>query len=195
MNRAVKYKFIFQILGFMIIFNSILIAAEKNSYLGIAFASEKSSSYFHEEDALAGILLKSGYDFHKNTGIEFRISTTLQSEEKIKHDYSIGLYFKPKAQLMQNFTVYGLLGYGKHRISFPKEETANGITDNQTSVSAFSYGVGMEYRIANEWSLFLETMQVVDESKEQLEGKYAIEVQGIYFGINYRFNKDESIIP
>ncbi len=189
-NKTINYKQIMKIFVLLLVSSSILTAKDKNSYIGIAIAAETTSSYLYEEDALAGIMIRSGYEYSKNFGLEVRGSMTLGSEEKLSHDYSIGLYVKPKAQLAQNFTIYGLLGYGLHQISFSEIEefTEGKITKSETSLSALSYGVGMEYNVADKWSLFLEGMQVVNEAEDASEGLYKIDVKGVYFGVNYRFN-------
>jgi len=193
MNKVIGYKQIVKILILLIASNSMLSAEGKNSYIGVAVAAETSSTYLYEEDALAGLLIRSGYEFSKNFGIEVRGSMTLASEEKIKHDYSVGLFVKPKVRLAEKFTLYGLLGYGMHQISFPSiEDFTNGdVTNSKTSLSAISYGIGMEYNVADKWSLFLETMQVVNEGEKASEGLYEIDVKGVYFGVNYRFNTND----
>lgn len=190
-----NYRHILKLFTLTVLLSNYAIAERSDSYIGFALASEKSSSHLYEEGALAGILLRSGYEIGENFGVEIRMSATFESEEQIKHDYSAALYMKPKARIGRNLTLYGLLGYGIHRISFPtiEEFTDAKVVNSKTSVAAFSYGAGMEFYVNHEWSFFLEAMQVVDEGKKASEGLFEIDVEGIYFGVNYRFDSDDNI--
>jgi hypothetical protein len=178
-----------KILTVIALLNGAAMAESKNFYVGAGIAAEKNKSYLYSEDALAGMLLKVGYNLHKNIAVELRGSKTLGQEERLEHTYGYGLYLKPQYAVTDTWNIYGLVGYGQNKITFPKEAllTNPSITNNQSKVKGFSYGAGISYDISEDITMFIEAMQVIDESITKPEGSYAINVKGIYLGLTYHF--------
>jgi len=150
-------------------------------YIGSAISLETSSTYKYEEKPLLGGQIKAGYLFNDNLALELRGSRSLASQKKLEHSYSINLFVKPMYKLSKELKLTTILGYGQHKLFFKNEKNFNGITDNQTTQNAFSYGLGLEYNLNKRLSSSLEWVQLIDKQHNQ----YAINIQGIYLGLTY----------
>ena len=165
-------------------------ANTKGFYIGAGLGMEDISSHdFVDEDPLFGGAIKMGYGLHKYFGVELRAERSLASGDKLEHPYSVGIYAKPQLHLGKKFTMYGLVGYGQNRLTFPDEVAFNGKVENETTANDISYGGGMEYRVTQRLSLFVEALQLVDDSVTQDGGEFAINEKGVYAGINYYFGQ------
>jgi opacity protein-like surface antigen len=158
-----------------------------NFYIGLGIGLAQINSELYEEDSIVDATLKVGYNLHKYLAVEARGSMGLSDGDKLGHDYSYGLYLKPKYPIYETFSVYGLLGYAKSKISFENEVAFNGITNDYTEQDGFSFGAGAEYSLNNHWSLSLEAVRYIDESNTKPEGTYAIKVDTANIGVNYYF--------
>jgi len=150
-------------------------------YIGSAISLETSSTYKYKEKPLLGGQIKAGYLFNENLALELRGGKSLASQKKLEHSYSINLFLKPMYKVSNELKLTTLLGYGQHKLLFKNEKDFNGVTDNQTTQNAFSYGLGVEYNLNQKLSSSLEWVQLIDKQHNQ----YAINIQGVYLGLTY----------
>lgn len=113
------------------------------------------------EDRTYGAMIRAGYDFNQYFGIEARGIRTFLDEGPfggvpLQH---IGLYAKPQYPVIQDFNVYGLLGYGY------TENLGNGGRLNYfDNDHGFTAGLGLEYDLFKEWNLFVDYQRLLIKS-------------------------------
>ena len=156
-------------------------------YFGAAIGAGRLKTDRFGTDTATDAMIRIGYDFYRYLGIEARFAKGLSDGSKLTHDYSWGIYLKPYYQVDDSLRLYTLLGYGKSKLTYKKEPTDIGITNNRTEQSGVGYGIGIDYKIDKHWSLFVDAMRYINKSTLKTEGRYAIRVDGIYFGIAYHF--------
>jgi len=159
---------------------------DSDMYVGIGLGMAQVSSELYDDDVLDATI-KIGYNLHKYLAIEARGSMGFSDGDHLSHDYSYGLYLKPQYPMNDTFSIYGLLGYAKSKISFENEVDFNGITNDYTRQGGVSFGAGVEYILNNHWSLSVDAVRYIDESNVKPEGEYAIKVDAFNIGVNYRF--------
>ena len=156
-------------------------------YLGLGVGIDRVNSFLYGTDTAYSTVLRVGYDFSKYLGIETRGTYGISDGDQLGHDYSYGLYIKPQYPINKKIKLYGLLGYAQTKISFDNEAAFNGITNNYTNQSDFSYGAGLDYNINDDWSVFIDMVRYIDKEISRPEGKYASRVDSFTMGIVYNF--------
>ena len=159
----------------------------KQFYAGLGVSVERVNSNDFDKETIGAVTGRIGYDFSKYLGVEFRGAMGINDGDKLGHEYSYGLYLKPQYQVNEEFSIYALAGYAQSKISFDNEVAFNGIHNNYTTQNGFSFGLGVAYKLDEDWSLFADVTRLIDESTTQLEGEYAIKVDGLTFGLVYHF--------
>jgi len=160
---------------------------KKDFYTGLGMNIGQVKSYDYGSDTVVGITVKAGYNLYEYFAVEFRGSTDFHNSDQLGLDYSYGFYLKPQYVVNEEINIYGLLGYTKTKISFDNEVAFNGIGNDYTTQGGFSFGVGVGYKLDEDWSLFADITRLINESTTQLEGEYAIKVDGLTFGLVYHF--------
>lgn len=156
-------------------------------YLGAGVGVEKVDNYLSHEDTLTGGMVKLGYGFTNNIGVELRANQSFADSKKLEHTYSVGAYVKPSYDIADSVNVYGLFGYGENKIKY--SDASGTFTD--ASTDAFSAGLGIEYKVTNKLSFFLEGMRVVNKKADEEEQDVRLDIKGLYFGVNYYFNRKD----
>jgi len=159
----------------------------KQFYAGLGVSVERVNSHVFPKETVTDITGRVGYDFSKYLGVEFRGTMGVSDGDKLGHDYSYGLYLKPQYPVTKELSIYALAGYAQSKISFDNEVAFNGIHNNYTIQNGFSFGVGVAYKLDEDWSLFVDATRLIDKSTTQVEGEYAIKVDGVTFGFVYHF--------
>ncbi len=98
------------------------------------------------EDVTYGAMARAGYDWNQYIGIEARYLKTFWDEDslggqKLEH---FGIFAKPMYPISEDFTVYGLAGYGWTETSTGGNKLLPTVNDN-----GFSAGVGIEYDLSD----------------------------------------------
>lgn len=164
--------------------------------------------YEEEHDAF---MLQVGYQFNKYFALEGRYWTSISdpdwSEKYDSYYYSgalaeswsgsgscdcdlsaWGIYIKPMYPLTEEFTVYGLLGYGNVTLD---DGGYDWIDEN-----GFQWGIGASYAITEHLSIFADYVRLLDgEDGSSIQGTapYTIthtwedDVDTINVGITYKF--------
>jgi opacity protein-like surface antigen len=123
----------------------------------------------------------------KYLGVEARGTYGISDGDQLGHDYSMGLYLKPQYPINDTFTIYGLAGYAQSKISFENEVAFNGISNDTTTQSDFSFGAGVDYGFSENWSVFIDAIRYIDKETTKPEGKYASKVDSFTLGVTYDF--------
>jgi len=158
-----------------------------NFYLGLGLGVDSVSSALYGPDTTTSGVLRVGYDFMKYLGVEARGSYGVSDGDQLGHIYSMGLYLKPQYPINDTFNIYGLVGYAQTEISFENEVAFNGISNDTTTQSDVSFGIGVEYALTNNWGLFADVVRYIDKETTKPEGKYASTVDAVTFGALFRF--------
>ncbi|MCF6245345.1 MAG: porin family protein [Sulfurovum sp.] len=157
-------------------------------YIGGGIGMDNVSSFLYGPDTVYSGVLRLGYNYNKYIGVEARGMYGFTEGDKLSHDYSYGLYLKPQYPITQTWGVYGLLGYAQTKISFENEAAFNGNTNNYTEQSGVSFGAGVDYKVMDAWSVYLDAVRLIDESETKPEGTFAIKVDSIInLGVTYNF--------
>jgi len=141
-------------------------AQASDSYVGLGLGAFNIGNGVTKK-ATTGGYLQLGNTFMENLGAEVRIGATgttgeeltLQPRMKIKS--FVAAYLKPQYQINDQFTAYGLLGIAQ--ISGSNTEAA--LPKPNKSRTGFSYGLGMQYNISNEYSVGGELAQMLSKPK------------------------------
>jgi len=102
---------------------------------------------------LIGVL---GYQFNCYLALEGRVGKSL-FEEDYADVLTYSIFLKPQYPVTEDFSVYGLIGYGVVRVKgtdghVPAANVGKTIVDT----GSFQWGFGMQYDITDEWSIFLD---------------------------------------
>ncbi len=166
---------------------TMLTPTSSNFYIGGGIGIDSISSYLYGPDTAYSAVVKLGYNFMKYLGVEARGTYGISESDQLGHDYSMGLYLKPQYPINDTVTVYGLAGYAQSKISFENEVAFNGISNDTTTQSDFSFGAGLDYDFSDNWSVFIDAVRYIDKETTKPEGKYASKVDSFTLGVTYDF--------
>ena len=94
-------------------------------------------------------MLIAGYEYNPYISIEFRFLKTFTEESTLKQTV-YGIYIKPQYEMYNNLKIYGLLGYGKLKVT---QHNNSGINFNDSTVHL---GAGLSYKISNKLEGFID---------------------------------------
>lgn len=158
-----------------------------NFYVGAAYSYGKIedvvySDYVEYDEFIAGthdqnaLLLLAGYNFNQYIGIEGRYTLGIGdadsdivaenfSKASDATDFSnLAVYIKPMYPVTEEFTIYGLLGYGQTTYTYATlSDGGDYIVNEDTRVSGFQYGAGLSYALSENLSLFADYTKLADE--------------------------------
>lgn len=132
------------------------------------------------------VLFKGGYNFNEYIGVEGRYTMSVGDltlddgqESDVDGDMSnLGIYAKVMYPVMEQFSVYGLLGYGQVTVDDGEE----------FSESGFQWGIGAEYAVTENIGLFVDYANLYNDTgfDGQLAGSDVM-VDAISVGATYKF--------
>jgi opacity protein-like surface antigen len=171
---------------------STALAEEKNDwYIGALYNSQKISMYESREFKSAGAI--AGYKINDIFSIETRLHTGLSGysfnlneagfdeqrykqdleDQKYKQDieYQVHILAKASYTITEAFNVYALAGYTKTKTEITTSISHTDLSGNiitypnqfSATIDGFSYGVGLDYKINNQFSFFVD-YQVLPDS-------------------------------
>ncbi|HEO98494.1 MAG: porin family protein [Campylobacterales bacterium] len=156
--------------------------------LGYSYMNRNVENPDVDEDLTAhSVLFKGGYNFNEYFGVEGRYTMSVgdisyddgRQEEDIDGDMSnLGIYAKVMYPVMEEFSVYGLLGYGQVTVDGGEE----------FSESGFQWGIGAEYAVTENIGLFVDYTNLYNDTG--LDGELAgsdVMVDAISVGATYKF--------
>jgi len=166
-------------------------AHKKNFYVGLGVAAvsarnaDKSPNFFEsieDQDRLSNIDLLAGYEFHRHFAVEVRYSTSFTQEDITKMD-GWSIFAKPKYPVTEDFTLYGLLGYGNVQL-----DGTNG-SGIEMDKSGFQWGLGLSYMFNEHFDFFADYKFLANKFDGLDSNKNSIEVSVDAFtvGVIYKF--------
>ena len=163
---------------------------ESSFYVGIAMAatstrdSSVSLSFTSVEtgqDRLGNVTFLTGYNINRYFAVEGRYTTTFTKEDLVEMD-SLSIFAKPQYPLSEEFSIYALLGYGT--------VTMDGINGSDVDVdkSGFQWGLGVNYEVANNTSIFIDYTSLASEMEGvYYNGALEVDADAINVGVTYKF--------
>ena len=168
-------------------------------YIGIAYGYEKLTIDRENggnllDEKFGSILLDAGYKFNKYLAVEGRYwaginsSNDLAWRSGIPSDITVdawGIYAKPMFPVTSNVNIYGLVGYGSADATY---EPNNNITITSDSTTGFSWGVGADVSVAENWSIFIDYTSIIDAEGGNLDAINTEDsLNTVNIGVNYLF--------
>jgi len=171
--------------------------ANTGFYLGIAYGYENLKIKTNRgtlDTNFGSIMLDAGYKFNKYVAVEGRYWSGINSNNDLawKNDLpsditvdAWGIYVKPMYPVSNALNVYALLGYGSQDA---KIDLKSGGSINTDSIDAFSWGIGADYALTNNWSLFVDYTSIIDGESGNVDALNASNtLNTVNFGVNYLF--------
>ncbi len=166
-------------------------------YLGIAYGYEKLKIETNRgslDEKFGSIMLDAGYKFNKYVAVEGRYWSGINSNNDLAWrtglpaDVTVdawGVYVKPMYPVTNAFNIYALLGYGSADASYKPN---NNVTINSDSTDGFSWGLGADYALTNNWSIFVDYTSVIDGEAGAVDALDSSDtLNTVNFGVNYLF--------
>ena len=155
-----------------------------------------NGSVVKDTDSVAtNILLQIGYQYNQYLAIEGRYTTSIGNhslthkhlgglkEDKDIDISNLAVYLKPMYPV-GDFSVYGLLGYGKIEREF------NTIPQHTWDGSGFQWGAGFQYKINDSFLVFADYVRWYDKNNEphdRLPRLLDTDFSVVSVGLTYRF--------
>ncbi len=140
---------------------------------------DKIINWGGSDSATTGMIL-AGVEVNDYLAIEGRITKAISDYEIKDHkpiSYSnAAVYLKPQAKF-ENFTVYGLLGYGISSIDFMGKNTKS---------SGLQYGAGGSYDINDQLSAFADYTQLMNSDKKISDATTLDSISSVNIGLIYK---------
>ena len=150
-------------------------------YIGAGANYNKNRSQLYSGNSM-GVSLRVGYDFYKYASVELRGIYGVSDKKSLILDYSYGAYLKLHYAITDKIDIYSLVGYAKTKI-----ENKALLSNNTTTQKDFSYGAGVEYKVKDKVSIYVEALRLIDKKVTIAGDKYASKVTNVEVGANYHF--------
>lgn len=125
----------------MSVLSMVPVARAQQPYLGVGLGLFQLDPGANRK-MTSGVIIQAGDDFFPYLGGELRFGGTDKASSRARVNWFAGAYAKPKFDVSQDLTLYGLLGVTTMHASYVSVTT----NQNQSSTKAdFSYGFGLEY--------------------------------------------------
>ena len=163
---------------------------ENHWYVGGAIAAMSTYgddldwfSVTSDQDRTGGIVAIAGYEFNQYLAIEGRFNWGVITGDFSKN-YQASIFLKPMYPVTEDFTIYGLVGYGYVNI-----DGEDGWPD-WYSGGSLQWGLGLSYDLNEDWTLFADyTWLLHDETPDQPfpSGSTDFSHDAITVGVLYHF--------
>jgi opacity protein-like surface antigen len=133
-----------------------------------------------------GVMLQLGDDFFPYLGGEIRVGTTDKASNHSVLNWFAGVYAKPKIDISEDVTLYGLLGVTAMRASYPSLTT--GLYQHSTKAD-FSYGLGVEYWSTNQVTVNADWVRYATRADAATKNTAfkGLDVNSYTLGVQYHF--------
>ncbi|HKJ83047.1 MAG TPA: porin family protein [Mariprofundaceae bacterium] len=141
-------------------------ASASQPYVGVGLGLYNINTGLNKKSTF-GEYLQVGDDFSQYLGGEFRIGTSNKTSgataaaPAAKMDWMAAFYLKPRYEFSSDLTAYGLVGLGTIRASF---YPAGAVKQTKTR-SGLGYGLGLQYRTSDQFSLAAEWSHLLTKPK------------------------------
>jgi len=147
----------------------------RESGTSLNFASEKTG-----QDRIGNAALLVGYDINEYVAAEARYTASIAKKDNAKMS-SISIFLKPQYPVSEELSVYGLLGYGQVKID------SNNQTNVDVSKGAFQWGLGIDYDVTSDISMFVEYASLAHNIDGTFLTSDSASVDALSVGLTYRF--------
>lgn len=154
-----------------------IVEEEKSGFyagLAIAYNQTYSTDYGFWDDSVltqdeTGKLVgQLGYNFNEYISVEGRIGGSF-AEENYADIMTYSLFLKPQYPISEDFTIYGLIGFGLVQIdgsAGDNEDAAwpNVIGQEILDDTSFQWGLGLSYMVNEDFSIFIDYTKLADDA-------------------------------
>ena len=134
------------------------------------------------QDRLGNITFLAGYDFNEYIAVEGRYTTSFTQEDIVEMN-GWSLFVKPQYPVTEEFTVYGLLGFGG--VSMDSVNAAYLVDVDETG---FQWGLGMSYDVTETITLFGDYTSLASNMDGiYWDGEFEADSDSFTLGVTYRF--------
>lgn len=184
---------------------TVPVVEEDPSFFYVGLAGTNTQVYSTEQaffgtsdtqDELGQIVLQVGYNYNEYLAFEARFGTTVGYADYADVD-SYSIFVRPQYPVSEDFTVYALLGFGQVNVDGTDGDTPAApsvIGQEILSESAFHMGLGVEYKIYEDFSIFVDYTVLASDAdiSSTLYGYDPVvydelSVQVLAVGVNYKF--------
>jgi len=184
----------------------VVVESAGNFYLGLAYGYLDTTEDYTElvsggtlktsviDENFDDIMIQAGYNFNEYIAIEgrywFGLSDTSISYNGNAWDVSLdawGIYVKPQYPVTEAFNVYALLGYGGAEFDISRTRGNTTFTPNTDTMDGFSWGLGASYAFTDNVSVFIDYVNIYDDTTDLIGGSYDDTIDSWNFGVTYNF--------
>jgi len=177
---------------------------DSNWYAGLALAYNQTYStdygFFDDgvetQDETLKLVGQVGYNFNEYIAVEGRIGKSI-AEEDYAEVTTYSLFLKPQYPISEDFTIYGLLGFGLVQVDGTDgDEPAHPdvVGEEILDDTSFQWGFGLNYMVNEDFSLFIDYTKLADDADidSTLYGYDPVvydelSSQDLTVGVNYKF--------
>lgn len=171
-------------------------AAEQNLYVGAGLGMFEMDPGKNKKTALGGYAV-AGMSFHRHFSAEVRLGSVGSTDnadfgpilERSKVDWFASVLAKPQYEVMDDVTLYGLLGVTTLKASFTAATGAKAGVKQGKSSTNLTFGLGGEYTVTPEWRVGGEWVRY--SSKADVASKNSnfkgLDVNGFTATVHYAF--------
>ena len=132
-------------------------------------------------DRLGNVSFLAGYDFNDYITVEGRYTTSFAKDDTTQMS-GFSIFAKPQYAVSEDFSLYGLLGYGT--VTLDSATVHNNVDVDDIG---FQWGLGANYKVSNEVSVFVDYTSLAND----MDGSYihanSADVDALTVGVTYRF--------
>lgn len=176
------------------------VVTDSGFYLGLAYGmsnlnADISINGFFDGDIDKGynsLMLQAGYKVNQYVAVEgrywfgFEESVTIAGDSIDASGDSWGIYVKPMYPVTEDFNVYALFGYASSEATVK----VPGASDLSVDDNGFSWGLGAEYELNTNVSLFVDYTSIYSGTPDEIKfvgGDIDLTNSSVNFGATYRF--------
>ena len=134
------------------------------------------------QDRLGNVTFLAGYDFNEYIAVEGRYTTSFTQEDIVEMS-GWSLFVKPQYPVTEEFTVYGLLGFGGVTMDSVKTPYLVDVDD-----TGFQWGLGMSYDVTESITVFGDYTSLASGMDGiYWDGEFEADVDSFTLGVTYKF--------
>jgi opacity protein-like surface antigen len=116
------------------------------------------------QDETGGFTGLVGYNFNEYIAVEGRISQSF-FEENYADVFTYSLFVKPQYPVTEDFSIYGLLGFGGVMVDGAEGNHPGAANPGDTILddTGFQWGIGASYAFTEAWSVFVDYTSLIKD--------------------------------
>jgi len=132
------------------------------------------------QDKVGDLFAVAGCRFHKYLAVEGRVGKSFFDLDYSDSWYA-SIFLKPIYDVTEDFSVYGLLGYGYIKAEYEDGDVpgpADKIGDTIVSTGSFQWGLGASYDINEDWTIFADYVWMLNDKSMSPRKLYHYDAPG-----------------